>query len=85
MIQPSLFEGWSTTIEDGIALKKLVIASNLGVNQQQLQDLGLYFDPHKPKELAQLLENNTKRQEIDYKQNNRVQKFAKTLVSLIDE
>jgi glycosyltransferase involved in cell wall biosynthesis len=85
MIQPSFFEGWSTTIEDGIALKKLVIASNLGVNQEQLQNLGLYFDPHKSEELAQLLENNTKRKEIEYQQNNRVQKFAKTFVNLMGE
>ncbi len=56
IIQPSLFEGWSTVIEDAISLQVPVMASNIKVNMEQLQDKGAYFDPHKPEELAGKLE-----------------------------
>ena len=36
VLQPSMFEGWSTVIEDARALGKTVIASNLAVNAEQL-------------------------------------------------
>lgn len=45
VIQPSLFEGWSTVIEDAISLQVPVIASDLKVNVEQLNDKGIYFDP----------------------------------------
>jgi glycosyltransferase involved in cell wall biosynthesis len=55
IIQPSLFEGWSTVIEDAISLQVPVIASNIPVNQEQLGVDGVYFDPHNPEELAMIL------------------------------
>ena len=36
VIQPSLFEGWSTVIEDAKSMGQYVIASNLEVHQEQL-------------------------------------------------
>jgi len=57
VIQPSLFEGWSTVIEDAKSLQVPVIASNLDVNIEQLKDQGTYFDPHNAKELADILTN----------------------------
>lgn len=36
ILQPSQFEGWSTVIEDAKTLGKLVLASNLAVNLEQL-------------------------------------------------
>jgi glycosyltransferase involved in cell wall biosynthesis len=58
IIQPSFFEGWSTFIEDAISLQVPVIASNLPVNIEQLGDKGVYFDPKKPEELADILKNH---------------------------
>lgn len=55
VIQPSLFEGWSTVIEDAKSLQVPVIASNLKVNIEQLGKDGIYFDPHKPDELTSVL------------------------------
>ncbi|MBN1386936.1 MAG: glycosyltransferase family 4 protein [Bacteroidales bacterium] len=55
VLQPSLFEGWSTVIEDAISLQVPVIASNLPVNIEQLKDNGVYFDPHDADELASIL------------------------------
>ncbi len=36
VLQPSLFEGWSTVIEDARSLQVPVVASNLAVNMEQL-------------------------------------------------
>jgi glycosyltransferase involved in cell wall biosynthesis len=56
VIQPSLFEGWSTVIEDAMAQNKVVLASDLDVNKEQLKDQGYYFDRHNPEDLARVLE-----------------------------
>jgi glycosyltransferase involved in cell wall biosynthesis len=63
VIQPSLFEGWSTVIEDAIALQKPVLSSNLQVNIEQLQEKGHYFSPHDVDGLTELL-TKTKYDEI---------------------
>lgn len=55
VIQPSLFEGWSTVIEDAISLQVPVIASNLAVNVEQLGDKGQFFDPGNAEQLADIL------------------------------
>jgi glycosyltransferase involved in cell wall biosynthesis len=55
VIQPSLFEGWSTVIEDAKSLQVPVIASNLKVNVEQLGKDGCYFDPHDPEALGEIL------------------------------
>jgi glycosyltransferase involved in cell wall biosynthesis len=55
VIQPSLFEGWSTVIEDAISLQVPVIASSLPVNIEQLEKSGNYFDPHDHEKLAEIL------------------------------
>ncbi len=57
IIQPSLFEGWSTVNEDAISLQVPVIAANLPVNIEQLEESGTYFNPHDAEELSLLLSN----------------------------
>lgn len=57
VIQPTLFEGWSTVIEDAISLQVPVVASNLPVNIEQLGESGIFFDPYNPIELATILDN----------------------------
>ncbi|MGV9003526.1 glycosyltransferase family 4 protein [Flavobacterium sp.] len=56
IIQPSLFEGWSTVIEDAKSLQVPVIAANLDVNIEQLQEKGTYFEPHNVEKLISILE-----------------------------
>ncbi len=56
IIQPSLFEGWSTVIEDAKSLQVPVIAANLNVNMEQLESTGTYFEPHNASQLATILE-----------------------------
>jgi glycosyltransferase involved in cell wall biosynthesis len=55
VIQPSLFEGWSTVIEDAKAMGKFVIASGLAVNREQLEEGGDFFEPSDALQLADLL------------------------------
>jgi len=57
VIQPSLFEGWSTVIEDARSLQVPVIASNLPVNIEQLQEQGTYFEPHDHLRLVEILDS----------------------------
>lgn len=59
VIQPSLFEGWSTVIEDARALNKFVIASDLEVNKEQLQMNVRFFERHSAQELAQAIEQGS--------------------------
>lgn len=57
VVQPSLFEGWSTVIEDARSLQVPVLASGLAVNREQLGKEGSYFDPHNAEALAGLLKD----------------------------
>ncbi|MCW3804139.1 glycosyltransferase family 4 protein [Plebeiibacterium marinum] len=61
IIQPSLFEGWSTVIEDAISIQVPVIAANLPVNIEQLGDKAIYFEPHKDEQLSDILCNYPER------------------------
>lgn len=85
VIQPSLFEGWSTVIEDAKSLQVPVIASNLMVNIEQLGANGVYFDPNQPEELAVILKDYPERNlnDLFYEEyNSRVKKAANTLIEI---
>ena len=55
VIQPSLHEGWSTTLEDAKALGKPAFCSDLPVHREQMGSQALYFQPHDAEGLAELL------------------------------
>lgn len=57
VVQPSLFEGWSTVIEDAKSLQIPVIASDLPVNIEQLGDKGVFFSRENETELSNALSN----------------------------
>jgi len=85
VLQPSLFEGWSTVIEDARSLQVPVVASSLEVNQEQLRDNALYFDPHNPDELAAILETYPERKLEDSLYQDyaeRVKEAAETLLAI---
>ncbi len=85
VIQPSLFEGWSTSVEDAMAIGKPVIASSLDVNREQLGEQGIYFSPTSPEELAARLESiveNTP--EFTYSYDNKVKTFAEDFLSILE-
>jgi len=85
VLQPSLFEGWSTVIEDARSLQVPVVASTLKVNMEQLGEDGLYFDPHNPDELASILKDYPERNLDDqfYEDyTKRVREAAETLLKI---
>lgn len=55
LLNPSLFEGWSTTVEEARAAGVPMILSDLPVHREQAGDQATFFDPHSPDALAQAL------------------------------
>lgn len=55
VLQPSLFEGWSTTVEEAKSVGKSVILSDIPVHHEQDPPAAVYFDPHDPEALAECL------------------------------
>ena len=60
IIQPSLFEGWSTVVEDGRSLGKTIFLSNIDVHIEQAPPHAHYFKEQDAEELANLIEINFK-------------------------
>jgi glycosyltransferase involved in cell wall biosynthesis len=52
VINPSLYEGWSTTVEEAKALTKTVILSNIPVHKEQGPANARYFEPTDPLDLS---------------------------------
>lgn len=88
VLQPSLFEGWSTVIEDAISMQVPVAASTLPVNIEQLGPDGIYFDPHDDEKLADILYNFPERKLTDvfYEgYNERVRNAAKVFLKIFSK
>lgn len=56
VLQPSLFEGWSTSVEEARSLGKPIVLSDIPVHREQLEDAGCFFPPHDAAALADLIE-----------------------------
>lgn len=55
VIQPSLFEGWGTVVEDAKVLDKTILLSDIPVHREQMNSKCILFDPYNATELAQLI------------------------------
>lgn len=55
IIQPSLFEGWSTVVEDAKALGASIITSDINIHKEQLGTQGLFFKQSDHEDLASKL------------------------------
>jgi glycosyltransferase involved in cell wall biosynthesis len=53
VINPSLCEGWSTTVEEAKALAKTVLLSDIAVHREQNPAKGIFFDPKNVRDLAE--------------------------------
>lgn len=73
IIQPSLFEGWSTVVEDAKALNKWILLSDIAVHREQINKNVDFFNPGQASELAEVMmvyeKNNVTSSYIDYQQN----------------
>jgi glycosyltransferase involved in cell wall biosynthesis len=52
LVQPSLFEGWSSVVEDAKAYGKPIALSDIPVHREQAPPLGFFFAPRDPADLA---------------------------------
>lgn len=82
IIQPSLFEGWSTTVEDVKALNKFIFLSDLKVHREQMKHNVCFFDPRDEDDLcSKLLSVDPYVEQYDYQDD--VIKFGKTFLNII--
>lgn len=58
LINPSLFEGWNTMVEEAKSIGKNIILSDLDVHKEQDPPSAIYFNPYDAEDLAQILKNN---------------------------
>ncbi len=55
VLNPSFFEGWSTTVEEVKSLGKRILLSDIPVHREQAPGGGAYFDPGNAEDLADKL------------------------------
>ncbi len=87
IIQPSLFEGWSTVVEDAKVLSQFIILSDIPIHKEQIQQNCLFFNPDDENDLAQqmhfMLKNQKVITSIDYLLKQ--QKFAHQFIQLFTD
>ncbi len=84
IIQPSLFEGWSTVIEDAKALNKFIFASDLAVHREQLNKNTVFFNPYNESDLVEKI-SMTKIDVISQDYYEKIFEHAKQFVMLFNE
>ncbi len=86
LIQPSKFEGWSTSIEDAKSLNVPVIASDISIHREQL-NLGIsFFKPDDFVELASQLKNfQAEKYAYNLNYNENIIKFAYDFLDVFEK
>lgn len=88
VIQPSLFEGWSTVVEDAKAMNQRMLVSSLEVHKEQLLGYHVsFFDPSDENALALLMEHyqqNAPPKELKV-YSSHVKKFGEQFLNIIGE
>lgn len=93
VIQPSLFEGWGTFLEDSRALGKTIILSQTSIHQEQKTDFSIFFVAEDEFDLAEKIKNvfenqvchNSNNREESAKQKSKIyaQKYAENFADII--
>lgn len=60
VVQPSLFEGWSTVVEDCRVLGKTIFLTDIDVHEEQNPEHGIFFKAGDPADLALKIMEHTK-------------------------
>jgi glycosyltransferase involved in cell wall biosynthesis len=86
IIQPSLFEGWSTVVEDAKALNKFIIVSDIPIHREQIQGNCFFFNPNNSVDLANKMRQCLYGLEdiIFLNYDAKIQKFAIDIINLMD-
>jgi glycosyltransferase involved in cell wall biosynthesis len=87
IIQPSLFEGWSTVVEDAKSLNKYLLLSDIPVLREQIDYNCTFFNPYSSIELSNKMEfillHGIKTENKDYTIN--ITNFGLTFLSLLKQ
>ncbi|MFN6089411.1 MAG: glycosyltransferase family 4 protein [Cyclobacteriaceae bacterium] len=85
VIQPSLFEGWSTVVEDAKALDVPILVSDIPVHHEQLGEYPFFFSIDDDVELARLMrgmrEQKVKQPSFDYQK--QITDFGLTFLQIV--
>jgi len=92
VINPSYFEGWSSSVEESKSFNKIILLSDIPVHREQNPDKGFYFIPDDEIGLAKLMEITLKapkekldeeilRESLDF----RTKTFASKFKNIIEE
>lgn len=90
VVNPSFFEGWSSTVEESKTMQQDIILSNIPVHIEQAKEIGTFFNPNDADELAAILLDRFENQQNDkirYKIediNIRTMEFANQYRALIE-
>ena len=86
LVQPSLYEGWSTLVEEAKALNKFIILSDLPVHREQINNNCHFFSPMDSNALAQsivnCIENKPLVTGVDYNQN--IQQYGRDILAALN-
>ena len=95
IINPSLFEGWSSTVEEAKSIGKNIILSDLNVHREQNPPNAIYFSALDDKQLAKILqekwENSSCGPDFELEKNakinmlSRMKKFGEEYKSILYE
>lgn len=83
VIQPSLFEGWNTTVEDCKAMNKFIFLSDLNVHREQINQNVCFFNPHNENDLVQKLMNTIPAEEY-FNYDDCVRQFGEDFFKVIE-
>jgi glycosyltransferase involved in cell wall biosynthesis len=93
IINPSYFEGWSSSVEEAKTVGKRILLSNIPVHIQQAPKFGVYFNPDNAQELADKMEEIIQNSanfviedvmELKTSLDNRTKEFAYTYLEILN-
>jgi glycosyltransferase involved in cell wall biosynthesis len=95
VVNPSLIEGWSTTVEEAKAIGVPLILSDIAVHREQAGDEATYFDPHSVQNAAAVLGRAAQRThghdgalsqaQAQMRNEARLEKYALSMEGLIEQ
>jgi len=88
ILQPSLFEGWSTVIEDAKFLNVNIIASSLDVHKEQLENYPnkILFPPNDALKLAEVMESILfSKGVVSFNYSEYIKQYGKDFVSMVED
>jgi glycosyltransferase involved in cell wall biosynthesis len=90
VINPSLFEGWSTTVEEAKTMQKRLLLSDIPVHREQCPSLADFFSTADAENLAHLMQKvlaedkrSLNRESIEFEYGFRLREFGRAFVDIV--